>query len=74
MSGAKFVENLSAVVVAAGFSGREEDGRVGASGDATSVDFSRGDCMVLSAAKRFRAVLEPANNRLGWVKEDVSRR
>jgi Domain of unknown function (DUF1905)/Bacteriocin-protection, YdeI or OmpD-Associated len=64
---AKFDEELGAVVVAAGFAGREEDARIGARDDGTSVDFSGEDCMALSAAKRFRAVLEPANNGLGWV-------
>jgi uncharacterized protein YdeI (YjbR/CyaY-like superfamily) len=67
VASAKFDEELGAVVVAAGFAGREEDARVGARDDETSVDFSGEDCMALSAAKRFRAVLEPASNGLGWV-------
>jgi len=67
MTPAKFGEELGAVVVAAGFAGREKDARVGARDDGTSVDFSVEDCMGLSAVKRFRGVLEPANNGLGWV-------
>ena len=64
---AKFSEKLGAVMVAAGFACGEEDARVGVCDDETSVDFSGGACMALSATKRFRAVLEPANNGLGWV-------
>jgi uncharacterized protein YdeI (YjbR/CyaY-like superfamily) len=67
VASAKFHEELGAVVVAAGFAGREKDARVGARDDGTSVDFSGEDCMALSAVKRFRGVLEPANNGLGWV-------
>jgi uncharacterized protein YdeI (YjbR/CyaY-like superfamily) len=67
VASAKFGEELGAVVVAAGFAGREKDARVGARDDGTSVDFSGEDCMALSAVKRFSAVLEPANNGLGWV-------
>jgi uncharacterized protein YdeI (YjbR/CyaY-like superfamily) len=66
-AGAELGDELRAVVVAAGFAGGEKDGRVGFGCDGTSVDFSRGDCMVASAVKRFRAVLEPAANGLGWV-------
>jgi uncharacterized protein YdeI (YjbR/CyaY-like superfamily) len=67
VASAKFEEELGAVVVAAGFAGREEDARIGARDDGTSVDFSGEDCMALSAVKRFRGVLEPASNGLGWV-------
>jgi len=66
-AGTEFGEDLRAVVVAAGFAGREEDIRVGCCGDGTSVDFSRGDCMAVRAAKNFRAVLEPLQGGLGWV-------
>ncbi|WP_254064006.1 YdeI/OmpD-associated family protein [Granulicella sp. S190] len=64
---AELGEDLGAVEVAAGFAGREEDARVGGRSDGISVDFSGGDCMVLSAIRRFRAVLETAGNGLGWV-------
>jgi uncharacterized protein YdeI (YjbR/CyaY-like superfamily) len=67
IASAKFGEELSAVMVTAGFAGREEDARVGTRDDGTSVDFSGEDCMALSAVKRFRGVLEPASNGLGWV-------
>jgi uncharacterized protein YdeI (YjbR/CyaY-like superfamily) len=63
----ELADELGTVVVAAGFAGREEDARVGCGGDGTSVDFSGGDCMAGSAAKRFRAVLEPLEGGLGWV-------
>jgi uncharacterized protein YdeI (YjbR/CyaY-like superfamily) len=66
VTGAEFGEELGAVVVAAGFTSREKDSRVGGGGDGTSVDFSGGDCMA-SGVKRFRAMLEPASNGLGWV-------
>jgi uncharacterized protein YdeI (YjbR/CyaY-like superfamily) len=66
VAGAEFGEELGTVVVAAGFTSREKDSRVGGGGDGTSVDFSGGDCMA-SGTKRFRAVLEPASNGLGWV-------
>jgi uncharacterized protein YdeI (YjbR/CyaY-like superfamily) len=64
---AKLSEELGPVVVAAGFTGREEDARVGGRGDGSSVDFSGGACVGLSAAKSFRAVLEPLEGGLGWV-------
>src|SRR5277367_664833 len=54
-------------MVAARFSSREKNVRVGSSAYATSVDFSREDCMAVNAAKRFRAVLEPLPGGLGWV-------
>jgi len=66
-AGAEFADELGSVVVAAGFACREEDKRVGCGGDETSVDFSGGDCMAGSAARRFRAVLEPLEGGLGWV-------
>jgi hypothetical protein len=67
MAGVEFGEELRAVVVAAGFAGGEEDARVGGGGDGTSVDFSGGDCMGGSGAKKFRAALEPLSGGLGWV-------
>jgi uncharacterized protein YdeI (YjbR/CyaY-like superfamily) len=67
VTGAKFGDELRAVVVAAGFAGREKDARIGWDNDGTSVDFSRGDCMAGTGAKRFRAVLEPLQGGLGWV-------
>jgi uncharacterized protein YdeI (YjbR/CyaY-like superfamily) len=67
VAGAELGDDLGAVVVAAGFAGREEDARIGVGGDGTSVDFSGGDCMAGSAAKKFRAVLEPLGDELGWV-------
>ena len=39
---AKFGDELRAVVVAAGFAGREKDARIGCRGDGTSVDFLEG--------------------------------
>jgi hypothetical protein len=66
-AGAEFSDDLGAVVVAAGFAGREEDARIGVGRDGTSVDFSGGDCMARMAAKRFRAVLEPLGDELRWV-------
>jgi hypothetical protein len=62
-AGAQLGDELGAVVVSAGFSGGEEDGRVGVAGDEISVDFSGEDCM---ATKRFRAVLERLEGGLGW--------
>jgi uncharacterized protein YdeI (YjbR/CyaY-like superfamily) len=67
VAGAQCGDEQRTVVVAAGFAGREKDGRIGLSNDETSVDFSGGDCMAGSAAKRFRAVLEPLQGGLGWV-------
>lgn len=64
---AKFGQDLGAIVVAAGFACREKDPRVGTRNNGYSVDFYPGDCMALSAVKKIRAVLEPANNGLGWV-------
>jgi len=64
---AEFGDDLCAIVVAAGFACGEEDTRIGCGADATSVDFSGGDCMAGSAAKRFRAALEPLGDELGWV-------
>jgi uncharacterized protein YdeI (YjbR/CyaY-like superfamily) len=64
---AKFGDELRAVVVPAGFAGREEDARTRWSNDGISVDFSGGDCMQKGAAKRFRAVVEPLEGGLGWV-------
>jgi uncharacterized protein YdeI (YjbR/CyaY-like superfamily) len=66
-AGAQLGEELRAVVVSAGFAGGEEEGRVGGGVDEMSVDSSRRDCMGSNAVKRFRAVLEPAANGLGWV-------
>jgi hypothetical protein len=60
-------DDLRAVVVSAGFAGREEDARVGVGGDGTSVDFSGRGCMAGTAAKRFRAALEPLGDELRWV-------
>jgi uncharacterized protein YdeI (YjbR/CyaY-like superfamily) len=68
VTGAQFGEDHRAVVVAAGLPGREKYPRIGLGNDGTSVDFSGGDCMAASAAKRFRAVLEPLQgSSLGWV-------
>jgi uncharacterized protein YdeI (YjbR/CyaY-like superfamily) len=67
MAFAEFGDELRAIVVAAGFAGREKDVRIGPVSDGTSVDFSRGDCMPGDGAKRFRAVLEPLRGGLGWV-------
>jgi uncharacterized protein YdeI (YjbR/CyaY-like superfamily) len=64
---AKLGEELRSIVVSACFTSREKDARIGGSGDGTSVDFSGGDCMAGSAAKSFRAVLEPLGGELGWV-------
>ncbi|MBB5316031.1 uncharacterized protein YdeI (YjbR/CyaY-like superfamily) [Edaphobacter lichenicola] len=64
---AKFGQDLGAIVVTAGFACRKEDARVGTRSNGSSVDFYPGDCMALSAAKKIRAVLEPANNGLGWI-------
>jgi uncharacterized protein YdeI (YjbR/CyaY-like superfamily) len=66
MARAKLGEELRAVVVSAGFSGRKKEGRIGCCADRTSVDFSRRDCMA-GTVKRFRAVLEPLQGGLGWV-------
>ena len=60
-------DNLRAIMVTAGFTGGEEDTRIGCGPDRTSVDFSRGDCMAGSTAKRFRAPLEPLEGGMGWV-------
>jgi uncharacterized protein YdeI (YjbR/CyaY-like superfamily) len=54
-------------VIAAGFTGGEEDARIVFGADGISVDFSEGDCMSSRATKRFRAVLEPLGGGLGWV-------
>ena len=42
MAAAQFGDELSSVVVAAGFAGREKDARIGWDNDATSVDFLEG--------------------------------
>jgi uncharacterized protein YdeI (YjbR/CyaY-like superfamily) len=65
-SGAKFGDDLGAVVIATGLAGRKEDSRMGCRFDGTSVDFSRGNCMAEVAAKRFRAVLECLGGELAW--------
>jgi uncharacterized protein YdeI (YjbR/CyaY-like superfamily) len=54
-------------MVAARLTGREKNTRIGWNADASSVDFSGEDCMARSAAKSFRAVLEPLPGGLGWV-------
>jgi len=64
---AQFGQDLGTIVVAAGLACRQEDARVGTRGNESSVDFYPGDCMALSAAKKVRALLEPANNGLGWM-------
>jgi uncharacterized protein YdeI (YjbR/CyaY-like superfamily) len=64
---AKLGEKLRAVVIPAGFAGRQKDARIGWRNDGISVDFSGGDCMEKGAAKRFRAVVEPLQGGLGWV-------
>jgi len=63
----KLCENLCAIVISAGFAGREKDARVGWANNGISVDFSGGDCMQKGAAKKFRAVVEPLEGGLGWV-------
>jgi uncharacterized protein YdeI (YjbR/CyaY-like superfamily) len=67
VTGVQLGDDLGAVVIAAGFAGREEDARVGVGCDGISVDFSGGDCMAGTVAKRFRAVLEPLGDELRWV-------
>ncbi|HEY6412735.1 MAG TPA: YdeI/OmpD-associated family protein [Edaphobacter sp.] len=66
IAGAKFGDDLGAVVVTTGFAGGEEDSRIGCRCNGTSVDFSRRDCMAGVAVKRFRAMLENLGGELGW--------
>jgi uncharacterized protein YdeI (YjbR/CyaY-like superfamily) len=64
---AKFADELGSVMVATSLTGGEKNARIGWNADASSVDFSREDCMAGNTAKSFRAVLEPLKGGLGWV-------
>jgi len=73
---AQFRNDFRAVVVARRFAGREKDARVGFGGDVPSLDdrlllrpgYDRGvRRRVAAKAKKFKAVLEPLQDGLGWV-------
>jgi hypothetical protein len=67
LASSQFGNQLRAILVAAGLSGRKKNNRVGVDCDAISVDFSRGVCMAGKSAKSFRAMLEPLRGGLGWI-------